>query len=270
MFDLHYHLLFGVDDGPKTIDDSLALAEASIAEGVTHIVATPHANDRYRFTPAINQSHLEIVEARVEGRLTLALGCDFHLSYENIADLERAPERYTINGKQYLLVEFGDFGIPHSLSNVLFRMRSGGVVPVLTHPERNPVLAEDPQRLIEWVGGGCLVQVTAASLCGDFGRMAEAMALEMVRRNLVHIIASDAHSVKWRPPSMRRAHDLLLHKFGLATADRLCLHNPRAVFHGESLPPQPPAETGRFGSQMPRGGGLSRLFRKRKPRTPVG
>jgi len=262
VFDVHYHLLFGVDDGPKTIDDSVALAEASIAEGVTHIVATPHANLRYPFQPEINREKLQALQERFEGRLTLALGCDFHLSYDNIADLEHHPSRYTVNGKQYLLVEFAELVIPRSLSDVLLRMRSRGIVPVITHPERNPVLAADPQRLKEWVGSGCLVQVTAGSLCGDFGRQAESMALHLVRKNLVHLVASDAHSVQGRPPSMRRAYDLLHRDFGQATAERFCLDNPRAVFIGEHLPAQPGIGDGPFPRQPRKGGLLSRLLGK--------
>ena len=262
MFDVHYHLLFGVDDGPQTIDDSVALAEASIAEGVTHVVATPHASLRYPFQPEINHERLETIQRRFEGRLTLALGCDFHLSYDNLVDLEQEPSRYTVNGKQYLLVEFAEFLIPRSLSVVLFRLRNTGIVPVITHPERNPALIADPQRLDELIGIGCLLQVTAGSLCGDFGRKAESMSLDLVRRNLVDLVASDAHSQKWRPPSMRRSYDLLHSRFGQTTADRLCLHNPRAVFFGEQLPPQPETSDVPVRRRSRAGGLFSRLTGK--------
>ena len=239
MIDVHYHLIFGVDDGPPTINDSLALAEASIEEGVTHIVATPHANHTYRFQPEVNLEKIEQLKQRLEGRLTLGLGCDFHLAYENIVDLEKHPSRYTVNGKRYLLVEFADYAIPRSLSDVLFRMRSNGIVPIITHPERNPVLVADPRRVTEWAASGCLVQVTAGSLNGDFGRKPQIMAQELLRNNLVHLVASDAHSVEWRPPAMRKAYNILCNEFGQDAADRLCIHNPRAVFFGEELPPQP-------------------------------
>ncbi|MGA9783128.1 MAG: CpsB/CapC family capsule biosynthesis tyrosine phosphatase [Terracidiphilus sp.] len=262
MFDVHYHLIFGVDDGAKTINDSIALAEASIAEGVTHIVATPHANLRYPFQPELNLERLEMIKMSFEGRLTLGLGCEFHLSYDNIADLERHPGRYTVNGKQYLLVEFAELVIPRSLSDVLLRMRDSGIVPVITHPERNPVLAADPQRLDEWIEIGCLLQVTAGSLLGDFGRKAESVALDLIRRNRVHLVASDAHAMSWRPPSMRRAYDLLQGQFGQATADRLCLRNPRAVFFGEHLPPQPKPAEGPVRRQSRKRGLLSRLLGK--------
>lgn len=260
MFDLHYHLIFGVDDGPKTIEDSLALAEASIAEGVTHIVATPHANDRYKFQLETNRERLEILKERLGGRLTLGLGCDFHLSYDNILDLRKDPSRYTINGKQYLLVEIPDLAIPGSIADVFFNMRVLGVTPIVTHPERNPVIMTDPQCLVAWIEMGCLVQVTAASLSGDFGRKSQAVALEMVRLDHVHIIASDAHWLKGRPPSMRCAYSILRDKFGRQTADRLCIHNPRAVFLGEELPPQPEPHVSLSNNSRGIRGFFNRLF----------
>lgn len=259
MFDVHYHLLFGVDDGPTSIDDSIGLAEASIAEGVTHIVATPHANGRYSFDPAINREKLALLQERFEGRLTLGMGCDFHLSYQNLADLEHDSTKYTINGKQYLLVEFADFGIPHSMSDVLFRMRGSGIVPIITHPERNAELAADPRRLVEWTAGGCLVQVTAGSLCGDLGRKTTSIALDLVKRNLVHVVASDAHSTKWRPPRMRRAYDRLRQQFGEGTAERLCHENPRAIFFGEDVQSSSGKDSDSHNARQP-SGFFSRLF----------
>jgi protein-tyrosine phosphatase len=95
MFDIHYHLLYGLDDGPKTIEGSVELAEASIAEGVTHIVCTPHANDTYTFDRELSRQRIEEINDIVGGRLSLGLGCDFHLSPKNIEDLYRDSSKYT-------------------------------------------------------------------------------------------------------------------------------------------------------------------------------
>lgn len=242
MIDVHYHLLYGLDDGPRTLEESLKLAEASVAEGVTHIVATPHANDRYVFNPETNRERLEELQERLSGKLTLGLGCDFHLSYENIQDLGRNSAKYTINGKQYLLVEFPDYGISQNMANIFFEMRLAGVVPIITHPERNATLVANMRRMAEWIAGGCLVQVTAASFTGRFGPRARAAAVDLVRKNWVHLIASDAHNVEHRAPSMRPAYDLLKEEFGESTAERLCVANPKAVFEGLPLGPQPEPE----------------------------
>ncbi len=239
MFDIHYHLLFGVDDGPRDIEASLALAEASIAEGVTHIVCTPHANDHHEFQPDLNRERVALLEERLRGRVTLGLGCDFHLSFDNIEDAFQNRTKYTINGKRYLLVEFPEMGIAHQISDTFCRFLAMGIVPIITHPERNPILARDPGRMIEWIRSGCLVQVTAASLTGRFGKIAQTMCHDLIRKNWVQFIASDAHSIDGRPPCMGQAYDLLISRYGRPTAERLCIDNPRAAFLGEYLPPQP-------------------------------
>lgn len=243
MFDIHYHLLYGLDDGPKTIEGSVELAEASIAEGVTHIVCTPHANDTYTFDRELSRQRIEEINDIVGGRLSLGLGCDFHLSPKNIEDLYRDSSKYTINGKQYLLVEFPDYGISPTISGDFYLMIASGVVPIITHPERNRTLALSSGRLDEWVHQGCLVQITAGSLMGRFGKNAESMSHRLLKQDSVHFISSDAHSLGGRPPALAQAHRIVTDRYGQETADRLCIHNPRAAFFGENLLPQPAPKT---------------------------
>src|SRR5579862_1303396 len=118
MIDIHHHLLFGVDDGPTDIEISVAMAEMSLQNGVTHIVCTPHASEHFKFDPAVNAERLAMIEKRLQGRITLALGCDFHLMYENIEDAVANPSKYAINGKNYLLVEFPDQGILQNMTQI--------------------------------------------------------------------------------------------------------------------------------------------------------
>ena len=241
MFDIHYHLIFGVDDGPKTIEASLELAEASIAEGVTHIVATPHASYKYPYQEEVNRERLAALSQQLDGRLTLGLGCDFHLSYDNIEELDKNPKKFTINGSKYLLVEFPDYLNASTYGDVFFRIMSMGLTPVITHPERNPSLLESPSPIIDWVHSGCLVQVTASSLTGRFGSRSETLTRLLLKGNYVHIIASDAHNISSRAPAMREAFDTLKRGFGIETAQRLCVDNPKAIFFGEPMPEQPEA-----------------------------
>ncbi len=260
MIDIHYHLLYGVDDGPRDLNDSLALAEASILEGVTHIVATPHSNYRYGFDPAINREKLSELNQQLGGRVTLGKGCDFHLSHDNITDAIEHPSKYTINGSRYLLVEFPDFGILPSLSEVLYEFTLRGIVPIVTHPERNPVLIEKPEMMKPWLRHGCLVQITAASLLGKFGSRAQSACERLLEKNWVHVVASDAHNVKGRPPMMNPAHKALDKAYGRETADRLCILNPRAIFDGQPLPEQPDLLDMEDDSPYKRRGILARIF----------
>jgi protein-tyrosine phosphatase len=262
MLDIHYHLVFGVDDGPKNIEASLELAEASIAEGVTHIVATPHASERYPYQLELNRERLAELSHRLAGRLTLGLGCDFHLSYENVTEIEKDPKKFTINGTNYLLVEFADFLNVEMVNNVFFRLMSLGLVPIITHPERNTSLLEAPGPLIEWVHNGCLLQVTAASLTGHFGPRSEKLTRLLLRGNYAHFVASDAHNTKSRAPAMRAAFEALSANFGREAAERLCIQNPRAVFYGEPMPPQPEAAGPLYYRKPQKKGLFGRLFGK--------
>ncbi len=263
MIDIHHHLLFGLDDGPRDIEISVAMAEMSLQNGVTHIVCTPHSSEQFKFDPALNLQRLEMIRQRLGDRISLALGCDFHLMFDNIEDAIAHPAKYSVNGKQYLLVEFPDHGISQNMKEIFFRLSTAGLTSIITHPERNASLTRNPERMAEWLRGGCYIQITAASLTGRFGKVAQKVAHELLRRNWVNFIATDAHDLVSRPPMLRDAYDLVADKYGVETADRLCLHNPRAAFFGEELPPQPEPE-GINEEFDPKGssGLLSRMFGK--------
>jgi protein-tyrosine phosphatase len=242
MIDIHHHLLYATDDGPKDIDSSVAQAEAAAADGITHIVCTPHANDTFEFNPEKNRERLEAIRARIGDCVHLGLGCDFHLSYENIEDALKYPAKFTINQGKYLLVEFAEFMIPQSIGDTFYEFTVRGVRPIITHPERNPILQKEPERMIEWMRTGCFVQITSASLGGRFGKRAQAMAWNLLERNWVHFVATDAHNLEGRKPSLRAAYAGIEKRFGSETAERLCVENPRAAFNNQPLPPQPEPE----------------------------
>jgi protein-tyrosine phosphatase len=239
MIDIHHHLLFGLDDGSPDIETSVAMVEAAVANGITHIVCTPHANSRYAFDPEVNRKRLEELQTRVNRKISLGLGCDFHLSYDNIEDALKNRTKYTINEKQYLLVEFDDLMIPPSMNDAFYELMVAGMQPIITHPERNMTIQRHPERMKDWLRQGCLVQITAASLTGRFGRTAQSMAQQFLENDWVNILATDAHNMQSRPPKLREGYEILAKRFGTETAERLCVDNPRAVFFGEEMPEQP-------------------------------
>ncbi len=239
MIDIHHHLLFGLDDGARDLEMSCAMVDLAVANGITHIACTPHSNDRWKYDPEVNREKLAAIESCAGGRVKLGLGCDFHLSYDNIQDQFRHMSKYTINGLNYLLVEFPDYGIQSTIGETLYEFVAGGVVPIITHPERNATLQAKPEMMWDWISSGCVVQVTAGSLLGRFGSRAEAAAHQLLRRKWVHLLASDAHNLTSRPPNLGDGHQALVKDYGQEIADRLCIHNPRAVFYGEAMPPQP-------------------------------
>src|ERR1700761_828740 len=223
MIDIHHHLLFGLDDGPSDIEISLAMAEMSMQSGVTHIVCTPHSSEHYKFDPAKNLERLEKIRQRLGNRIELALGCDFHLMYDNIEDAIAHPGKYSINGKQYLLVEFPDHSISQNMKEIFFRLSMAGLTSIITHPERNPVLARHPEKMADWLRAGCYIQITAASLTGRFGKVAHGGSHGLLGRELGNFLPTHAHDLTSRPPMLPDGYPLVADKYGVETADRLCI-----------------------------------------------
>ena len=239
MVDLHCHILSGMDDGAQSFDESLAMAEMAIADGITHVVATPHASPEFRFDYANVKREAKKLQSALGNRLKLATGCDFHLSPENISTLKKMPSPFCIHQKDYLLVEFNEFAIPPAMDQTLYEIQLSGLRPIITHPERNAILRAQPERLEKWVRNGCYGQVTGGSLAGGFGSNVEATSMEWIGRGLVHFIASDAHNTTSRPHRLRAAYEAVEKRFGREKAEALFVGNPLAAFEGHGLPHVP-------------------------------
>jgi protein-tyrosine phosphatase len=244
MVDLHCHILPGVDDGPSAMDESLAMAETAIADGITRVVATPHASARYLFEFAHVRQLRDELQAKIGGRLKIATGCDFHLNPENLNALRKDASQYCINQRDYLLLEFNEVSIPPAMDQTLHEIQLSGVRPIITHPERNSILRARPERLRNWVRRGCFGQVTGGSLTGVFGPVAQKNSLDWIREGLIHFVASDAHNTRRRPLRLRPAYDVIVDQFGQEKARALFLENPLAAFEGRDLPHIPEVEEG--------------------------
>ena len=242
MIDLHCHILPGLDDGPATIEESIAMAESAIADGITHVVATPHSNSRYFFDFSHVRQLRDELQARIGVRLDIATGCDFHLNPENLESLRKEPRHFCINQRDFLLVEFNEFSIPPSMDQTLHEIQLAGLQPVITHPERNGILRSRPERLKKWIRQGFFAQVTAGALTGGFGAGCQRDALRWIAEGLIHFVASDAHNTRTRRLRLQPAFDVVLDQFGDEKAQVLFHDNPLAAFEGRPLPYVPEIE----------------------------
>jgi protein-tyrosine phosphatase len=239
MIDIHNHLIYGVDDGSPDLDTSLAMARAAAADGISHIVCTPHSSERYPFDAPLVEERYQELREHLDGQIGLSLACDFHMTAENVFEAAAHPLRYSIDGKGYLLIEFSNTAIPPQITDAMVMLQSAGYTLIVTPPERYPAVLLQPEILAEWIRKGSLVQVTAGSLYGRFGKMAEAFSNELLDRNWIHFLATDAHNTQWRAPHLRKAYNYVAKRAGEETARRLCVTNPQIAVEGATWPAQP-------------------------------
>ena len=258
MIDLHNHILYGQDDGAETLEESIRMCRISSQDGVRTIVATPHIlpgiyeNDRStilsqvaELNSALKKLNFQRSPFRVKNldsmtqlpddlitELRILAGADVHFSSDLLERLER-KEVVTVNDQgRYLMVEFESQGIPYMAEEVLFQMLTKGIVPIISHPERNMEIAQRPQRYYEMIRMGCLGQVTAMSLTGEFGPEIKRSAEKLLAKRLIHIIASDAHSPDRRPPILSAGVKAAEKIVGKEEARKMVTEYPKAVIEG--------------------------------------
>ena len=229
---------------------AVAMCRAAAADGITHMVATPHANDRYHYDREYLQSLVARLQESIGNAPKLSLGCDFHLSYENIQDAVAHPTRYVIEGTRYLLVEFSNYSIPQQTADSFLMLGNVGLTPIITHPERNPILRESLPRVAEWAEQGCVIQITGSALTGFWGDRARRAAQWLLEHQAAHVLATDAHDTEKRVPILSTARDAAAEIVGEEIAEALAETNPRAIIENQPLPyfPRPLLTSYRKGS----------------------
>jgi protein-tyrosine phosphatase len=241
MIDLHLHILPGVDDGPATLGESVALARASVADGVHVAAATPHVRDDYPTTAdAMERLVEELRSVLASEHVPLDVRPGGEIALERLPDLTIDElRRFGLAGTQrYLLLEFPYYGWPLGLAAQVSVLTTRGFVPVLAHPERNVDVQADPERLRPIVERGALVQLTAASVDGRLGARTRATAVELLERSLAHLLASDAHGPDIRGAGLSSAVSALGHA---ELAQWLTTKVPGAIIAEQPVPDRPDA-----------------------------
>jgi protein-tyrosine phosphatase len=258
VIDLHTHILPGVDDGVRTEDESVTFARAAVADGVRTVVATPHCKEGFFYV-----ERAEVLERTAALRARLAAegvdlevlpGAEVHLAPDLVSRVRdgRAPT-LADNGKT-LLLELSTSQHPLGLDSVVFQLKLAGIVPVLAHPERIRYFQDDLRRYEAVVRLGAFGQITTGSVLGQFGEDARELAEEMARKGLAHVLASDAHNTRGRPPVMSAARARLAELVGEDRARRMAADVPAALVAGRepewSLDEAPPPRRVSFLSRL--------------------
>jgi protein-tyrosine phosphatase len=260
MIDLHCHVLAGIDDGPATVEQSIALARDAAAAGTRVLVATPHVSRRYASDPATIARLVDQLNGRlaVEG-VGLEVRTGAELAIMPALELEAAElQRFSLGGGPWLLVEPPIRPVAAGLDLLILELQKRGHRILLAHPERCPAFQRDPEMLESLVRHGILTSVTAGALVGRFGANVRRFALKLVREGLVHSVASDAHDRQSRPPGTATELD----QAGLGPlADWLTRAVPAAILSGEAIPPQPAVALPGLEPERRRRWSLGRLMR---------
>ncbi len=236
--DIHCHLLPGVDDGASDFNESLAMAQLAVDDGISTIIATPHqlGNHSGNHGPAICEQTAQLQQLLAKQGIPLRVlpGGDVRIE-PDLVDKLRAGEVLTLaDRRRHVLLE-----LPHELypplERLLDSLHGAGITGILSHPERNLGILTGRDVLWPLAQAGCLFQVTAGSLVGTFGPDVQQMAQWLVRQGLAHFVATDAHGIKVRRPLLRRAFDCVAKLAGYEVAVDLCCRNPAAVLAGKPV-----------------------------------
>jgi len=210
MIDLHCHLFPGIDDGPETLAEALAMARLAVAEGIARSIVTPHLhvgrwdNDRERIGAAASAFRSALAEEGIP--LEVGFAAEVRADYAILQLIEdgRVPFLGALGAQRVMLLEFPHGSVPVGSEKLVDWLIAHDVRPMIAHPERNKDIMRDPERLGVFVSAGCLVQLTADALDGGFGERSRQCAVEFLERSWVNVIASDAHDCEARPPRLSR------------------------------------------------------------------
>ncbi|MBZ4026312.1 tyrosine-protein phosphatase [Lactobacillus johnsonii] len=238
LVDIHSHVLPGVDDGSPDLESSLGLAEAAVADGITHALMTPHTlNGKYlnhkkdiikdtaKFQEELNKHNIPLTvfpsqEVRLNGNLPQALDDDDIL--------------FCDEDGRYMLLEFPSEDVPTYAKDMTFKLLGRGITPIIVHPERNSGILAHPEKLQEFIEQGCLTQITASSYVGVFGKEIEKLADRFVEAGQVATFASDAHTLPKRESRMHDAYEKLEKTQGLDVANSF-KQNARNIINSDNV-----------------------------------
>lgn len=239
MFDMHSHIIPGIDDGAKDQETALSMLKIAAHNGTTHIAATPHVIEGQWLPEWENIleecKKLQKLVASMELSITVIPGAEVAMGM-NILQRIKGPGAYCINGGRYMLVELPMTEIPAFADEFFFTLQARGITPILAHPERYIKLMSNPERLGDWIRRGILTQMNGTSLTGVMGERVREFAERLLLQDMIYMIGSDAHSKRTRNSNLLSAAEKVKQLLGNESARQLLLTNPQKILNnGEIL-----------------------------------
>ena len=238
MVDLHTHVMFGWDDGAKTIDDSVAMVRLASEDGTRVMAATPHLIwSGETVDPQVIRDRVAEINQRVKQEgidIRVVVGCEVPALWDHF-DLIKNKQVVTLNEGRTLLFEVPFHQHALQFADLLFQVRMMGLTPLLAHPERSTPFLQDHELFRATVDEGIAVQVTGGSLTGAYGEIVRGFAWEIVMQERPIVIASDGHGVEHRRPRLGSAYAMLAEELGVEAADLMCRDNAAALLEGKPV-----------------------------------
>lgn len=241
MYDVHCHILPALDDGARTVEESLRMAAIAVAGGTSQIICTPHCSSS---DPALGQRLERILErtAFLNDRLADAeLPVHLHPGMELLVtgpleDMLRRGEFLTLAGSRYILLEFPFHTLPHAIEAAAAEVAAAGLCPVIAHPERYDCVQDAPEQVERWLAQGWVVQVNRGSITGTLGQNARTAGQWLLRHRLAHLVASDAHRAEFRTPELRTGWDWIARHCSEGYASFVLEANPNRILKDRFIP----------------------------------
>ncbi|MCT3551744.1 tyrosine-protein phosphatase [Lentilactobacillus buchneri] len=240
MIDLHCHLLPGVDDGSKSMDISLKLANDAVGDGIDYALLTPHhmngvyLNHKKGVIQQTQEFQVELDRHKIP--LKVFPGQEVRINGDLLTALDQDDILFADESGRYLMLEFPDDDVPSYTSNMVYELMQREIIPVIVHPERNTKIMKQPNLLYELLSRGCLSQITAGSYVGIFGKKVEKFSEHLIESGQVYIFASDAHDLPGRKYEMTNAFKKLKKEFGLEYVSHFN-ENAKKIINGDDIMP---------------------------------
>jgi protein-tyrosine phosphatase len=248
MIDIHSHILPEIDDGARSVEEAVQMAEIAAEDGIEQMLCTPHMFNGLSHNPDPSEvlDRARALQDAVGPTLQILPGNEVHISHE-IAEQAKNHRITLLNNRNYMLVEFPQLTVPIGVEELFYKLQLQSVYPILVHPERNAQIQSRPSIVESFVEHGVLIQVTAMSVTGEFGPAAQRCAEKLLRHNCVHFLATDTHRPHRRPPILSKGRDAAAKIIGAERALKLVEDNPRCVVNGEPVMMEAPQSFGASG-----------------------